>query len=64
MVRPTTRGRTGSIPTEPAGPAVEEDLDWNRLVSTASKAIESGVYKGVLFLMLINIFPSVGNGCH
>ena len=43
MVRPTTRGRTGSMPPEP-NPSADEDLDWNRLVSTASKAIESGVY--------------------
>jgi len=40
MVRPTTRGRTGSMPPEP-NPSADEDLDWNRLVSTASKAIES-----------------------
>ena len=41
LVRPTSRSRTGSIPLDGD---IAEDLDWSRLVSTASKAIESGKY--------------------
>lgn len=40
-----TRSRTGSIPLDPGANSVhidDEDLDWNKLVNTASKAIESG----------------------
>lgn len=47
FVKPTTRPPLSHALSQPAGkapatnPSGDEDLDWSRLVSTASKALES-----------------------